>query len=188
VTGNQATFATSGPYVNLPNGLFGSYTAVTMEAWLAAPAEPTLTLSTRLGLLDGDTVGSAVELNASRGQEAHALASSAPDAIAFTMSGTRLFLPLVVTNEALEWSGGYADWMTATNERTTQLLRIKLREELACNRACPLNAGSELLTLALIQMTLDVMESIPAGHAGAVDDTSSVSRTPGVSAPMLPVA
>ena len=34
VTGNQATFATSGPYVNLPSGLFGSYMAVTVEAWV----------------------------------------------------------------------------------------------------------------------------------------------------------
>ena len=34
VTNNQATFATSGPYVNLPSGLFGSYTAVSVEAWV----------------------------------------------------------------------------------------------------------------------------------------------------------
>ena len=34
VTNNQATFATSGPYVNLPSGLFGSYKAVSVEAWV----------------------------------------------------------------------------------------------------------------------------------------------------------
>ena len=34
VTNNQATFATSGPYVNLPSGLFGSYTAMSVEAWV----------------------------------------------------------------------------------------------------------------------------------------------------------
>jgi len=34
VTGNQATFATSGPYVNLPSGLLGSFAAVTIESWV----------------------------------------------------------------------------------------------------------------------------------------------------------
>ena len=34
VTNNQATFATPGAYVQLPSGLFGSYTAVSVEAWL----------------------------------------------------------------------------------------------------------------------------------------------------------
>ena len=34
MTGSQATFTTSGPYVNLPSGLFGSYAAVSVEAWV----------------------------------------------------------------------------------------------------------------------------------------------------------
>ena len=34
MTNNQATFATSGQYVNLPSGLFGSYKAVSVEAWV----------------------------------------------------------------------------------------------------------------------------------------------------------
>ena len=34
VINSQATFATSGPYVTLPSGLFGSYTAVSVEAWV----------------------------------------------------------------------------------------------------------------------------------------------------------
>ena len=34
VTGNQATFATNGPYVSLPSGVFGAYTAVSVEAWV----------------------------------------------------------------------------------------------------------------------------------------------------------
>ena len=34
VTNNEATFTTSGQYVNLPSGLFGSYTAVSVEAWV----------------------------------------------------------------------------------------------------------------------------------------------------------
>ena len=34
VTNNEATFTTSGHYVNLPSGLFGSYMAVSVEAWL----------------------------------------------------------------------------------------------------------------------------------------------------------
>ena len=34
VTNNQATLATSSQYVKLPGGLFGSYTAVSVEAWV----------------------------------------------------------------------------------------------------------------------------------------------------------
>ena len=34
VTSYQATFSTSDQYVNLPSGLFGSYTAVSVEAWV----------------------------------------------------------------------------------------------------------------------------------------------------------
>ena len=34
VTNNQANFTTSGPYVNLPSGLFGNYTAMSVEAWV----------------------------------------------------------------------------------------------------------------------------------------------------------
>ena len=34
VTNNQANFTTSGQYVNLPSGLFGSYTAVSVETWV----------------------------------------------------------------------------------------------------------------------------------------------------------
>ena len=34
VANNQANFSSSGPYVNLPSGLFGSYTAVSVEAWV----------------------------------------------------------------------------------------------------------------------------------------------------------
>ena len=34
VTNNQANFTTSGLYVNLPSGLFGSYAAVSVEAWV----------------------------------------------------------------------------------------------------------------------------------------------------------
>ena len=34
VTNNQATFATSGPYVSLPSGLFGNHTQFTVEAWV----------------------------------------------------------------------------------------------------------------------------------------------------------
>ena len=34
VTNNQANFTKSGQYVNLPSGLFGSYTAVSVEAWV----------------------------------------------------------------------------------------------------------------------------------------------------------
>ena len=34
VTNNKANFTTSGKYVNLCSGLFGSYTAVSVEAWV----------------------------------------------------------------------------------------------------------------------------------------------------------
>ena len=38
VTNNQANFTSSGQYVNLPSGLFGSYTAVSVEAWVTTGA------------------------------------------------------------------------------------------------------------------------------------------------------
>lgn len=155
----------------LPALLRAAASEPALEAWLVSQGGAALRLSERCHMLDGDTVAAVLE---SKLQLAHMLSSDDPGSTAFAMhgaGGVRSHLPLPVTDAALAWEGGCADWMTLANEESSQLMRIRLRRELARVRGLELDVASPRLTVALVAMLLALAQGMRGRGDAERDDT-----------------